>query len=116
MVLRRKLAIVDLSKEKVTVQDVPNSLRKALFGGRGMNVYYLYKMLGDNVDPLSPDNILIFGTGLMTGTLAPCSGRFNTTSKSPESGFLADTNCGGYFAPELKYAGFERLIIKGKAK
>ncbi len=66
MVLKRKLGLVDLSKERVTVEDVPNSLRKALFGGRGMNVYYLYKMLGDNVDPLSPENILIFGTGLMT--------------------------------------------------
>ena len=116
MTLNRKLGIVDLTKEKVLMQDVPLSLKKALFGGRGMNVYYLNKLLGQNVDPLSPENVLIFGTGLMTGTIAPSSGRFSTTSKSPESGFLADTNCGGFFAPELRYAGFDRLIIKGKAK
>jgi aldehyde:ferredoxin oxidoreductase len=112
----RKLAIIDLSKEKVSVQDVPDSLKKLLLGGRGMNVYYLNKLLGKDVDPLSPDNVLILGTGFLTGTLAPNSGRFSTTAKSPESGFLGDTNCGGFFAPELRYAGFDRLIVLGKAK
>jgi len=115
-VLNRKLGIIDLTNEKVTIQDVPLSLRKALLGGRGMNSYYLWKMLGDNVDPLSPDNVLIFGAGFMVGTLAPNSGRFNTTARSPETGFIGDTNCGGFFAPEMRYAGFDRIILKGKAK
>ena len=81
-----------------------------------MNVYYLWKLLPDGTDPLSPENILIFGTGLLTGTLAPSSSRFNISAKSPETGFLGDSNCGGYFAPELRYAGFDRIIVKGKAK
>lgn len=112
----KKLAIIDLTKEKIDIQDVPISLKKKLLGGRGMNVYYLNKLLGKNVDPLSPKNVLIFGTGFLTGTLAPNSSRFSTSAKSPETGFLGDTNCGGFFAPELRFAGFDRVILLGKAK
>ena len=112
----KKLSIIDLTNEKITIREPELELRKKLLGGRGMNVWYLNKMLGNNVDPLSPKNVLIFGTGFITGTLAPSSGRFSTTAKSPETGFLGDTNCGGFFAPELRYAGFDRLILLGKAK
>ena len=113
--LNRKLGVIDLTKGKVDVQDVSESLRKALLGGRGINSYYLRKMIPEGTDPLSPENVLIFGAGFLTGTLAPSSGRFNVSAKSPETGFLGDTNCGGFFAPELRYAGFDRLILKGKA-
>lgn len=114
--LNRKLGIIDLSKGKVDIQDVPLSLRRAYLGGRGLNIYYLYEMLKPRTNPLGPDNVLIFGTGFMTGTLAPSSGRFNVSAKSPESMIFGDTNCGGFFAPELRYAGFDRLIFRGKAK
>ena len=114
--LNRKLGIIDLTKNKIQAEEIPDSLRKKLLGGRGLNIYYLNKYLKSGVDPLSPDNVLIFGTGLLTGTLTPSSSRFNITAKSPETGFLGDANCGGFFAPELRYAGFDRLIILGKAK
>lgn len=113
--LRRKLGIVDLTKETVTVKDVPDSLRRAYLGGRGMNMHYLLKMLPDGTDALSPANVLIFGAGFLTGTSAPSSSRFSVTAKSPESGILGDANCGGFFGPELRYAGFDRLILLGKA-
>ncbi len=112
----RKLGVIDLSKEKVSFQEVPEALRKNLLGGRGLNSYYLWKMMPKGIDPLSPDNVLIFGAGFLTGTLAPSSGRFNVSAISPETGFLGDTNCGGFFAPELRYAGFDRLILKGRAE
>jgi len=114
--LNKKLGIIDLSKEKVSIKQTPDSLKKLFLGGRGLNNYYLYKMLKPDVDPFSPDNVLIFGTGFLTGTLVPNSSRFNVSAKSPETGFLGDANCGGYFAAELRYAGFDRLIILGKAK
>lgn len=114
-ILNKKLATIDLTKEKIKIEEIPLSLRRAYLGGRGLNGYYLYKMLGKNVDPLSAENILIFGTGFLTGTLAPNSSRFNITTKSPETYFFGDTNCGGFFAPELRYAGFDRIILKGKA-
>ena len=77
-------------------------------------MYYLYKYLKPKIDPLSPDNVLIFGTGLLTGTGLPNSGRFNISAKSPESAVLADSNCGGFFGPELRFAGVDRLIITGR--
>jgi aldehyde:ferredoxin oxidoreductase len=112
----KKLAIVDLSKKKVTVKQTPDSLKKFFLGGRGLNSYYLYKMIKPGTDPFSPDNILVFGTGFLTGTLVPNSSRFNVSAKSPETGILGDSNCGGYFAAELRYAGFDRIIIQGKSK
>ncbi len=114
--LSKKLGIVDLSKSKVKVTETPDSLKKAFLGGRGLNIHYLYEHLKPDTDPLSPDNVLIFGTGFLTGTLIPNSSRFNVSAKSPETGILGDANCGGYFAAELRYAGFDRLIILGKAK
>lgn len=111
-----KLGIIDLSKNKVTIKQTSESLKKQFFGGRGLNSYYLYKLIEPNIDSFSPENVLIFGTGFLTGTLVPNSSRFNVSAKSPETGILGDSNCGGYFAAELRYAGFERLIIKGKAK
>ena len=114
--LNSKLAIVDLSSKKVDIKQTPISLKKLFLGGRGLNSYYLYKMIKPGIDPFSHDNILIFGTGFLTGTLVPNSSRFNVTAKSPESCILGDSNCGGYFAAELRYAGFERLIILGKSK
>jgi aldehyde:ferredoxin oxidoreductase len=114
--LKGKLGIIDLSKKKVDIEETPKSLKKLFLGGRGLNSYYLYNMIRPRINPLSPSNVLIFGAGFLTGTLAPNSSRFNVSAKSPESGVLGDANCGGYFAAELRYSGFERLIIKGKSK
>lgn len=114
--LNRRLAVVDLSKGKVKIEEPSLCLRKAFLGGRGLNSYYLYKLLPPKINPLSPSNILIIGAGFLTGTLAPSSSRFNASAKSPESNILGDSNCGGFFAPELRYAGFDRIILKGKAK
>lgn len=109
------LAIVDLSKRKVEITETPIKLVRNFLGGRGLNIYYLYKYLKPGTDPLSPDNPLIIGTGLLTGTGAPNTGRHSVTTKSPESGILGDSNIGGFFGPEMRYAGIDRLIITGKA-
>ncbi len=112
----KKLGIIDLTKGTIEITETSESLRRAYLGGRGLNMYYLNRMLDPSVDALAPENILIFGTGFLTGTLAPNSSRFSVSAKSPETGILGDANCGGFFGAELKYAGFERLIILGKAE
>ena len=112
----KKLGIIDLTNGTIEITETSESLRRAYLGGRGLNMYYLNKMLDPSVDALSPENVLIFGTGFLTGTLAPNSSRFNVSAKSPETGILGDANCGGFFAAELKYAGFERIILLGKAE
>ncbi|MDA8211545.1 MAG: aldehyde ferredoxin oxidoreductase family protein [Clostridia bacterium] len=110
-----KLALVNLSSGEVTITCTPQQLVEKYLGGRGLNMYYLHKLLKPGVDPLSSDNVLIIGAGLLTGTLAPNSSRINITAKSPESGILGDANMGGFFGAEMRLAGFDRLIILGKA-
>lgn len=110
-----KLAVVNLTSSEVKITYTPQKLVEKYLGGRGLNMYYLHKLLKPGTDALSPDNVLIYGAGLLTGTLAPNSGRINITAKSPESGILGDANIGGFFGAEMRLAGFDRLIILGKA-
>ncbi len=115
------IAIINLSSGHVEVAPTPQSLIRAFLGGRGMNMYYLRKYLrasGDpkKLDPFDPANPLIFGSGLLTGTIAPNAARFNVSAKSPESLGLGDANCGGFFAAAMRKNKFDRLIILGKAE
>ena len=82
MVLDRKIASVDLSDESVQIRSVPIEIRRKFLGGRGLNMYLLSRSYSPALDPFSPDNPLIFGAGLLTGTLGFGS-RINITSKSP---------------------------------
>lgn len=110
-----KRLIIDLSTGQVSKEEISEEALKKYLGGRGLNVAVLAERLPDGVDPLSPENILCFGAGLLTGTSVPSSGRYNVTTKSPASGFLGDANAGGFWAPELKYAGYSQLLILGKS-
>ncbi len=71
--------------------------------------------MGPGVDALSPENVLVFGTGLLSVTSAPCPARFNVTAKSPLTGILGDANAGCFFGPAMRKAGVEHIIIRGKA-
>lgn len=109
------LAHVDLTTRHVQVTETPQELVRKFVGGRGLNMYYLYKYLKPDTDAFAPENPLIIGTGILTGTGAPNSGRHSVTTKSPESGILGDSNIGGFLGPEMRYAGIDRLLITGKA-
>lgn len=114
-------AWIDLTSGRIDITPTPQQLIHAFLGGRGMNMHYLRKHLrraaGDprTIDPLGPDNPLIIGSGLLTGTIAPNAARFNVSAKSPETLGLGDANCGGFFAAAMRRAGFDRLIIIGQA-
>lgn len=107
---------VDLSKQKIVKQYLPDELAKNYLGGRGANAKILWDELKAGVDPLGPDNILVFGIGPANGTLVPASGRYNVSSKSPLTGFFGDANSGGHWAAELKYAGYGNLVFYGRAE
>jgi aldehyde:ferredoxin oxidoreductase len=113
-------ADVNLDSESYTVSETPEELVHRFLGGRGLNMLYLARLLRASggaavVDPLGPENPLIIGAGLLTGTIAPNAARFNVSAKSPETLGLGDANCGGFFAAAMRRAGFDRLIIRGKA-
>jgi aldehyde:ferredoxin oxidoreductase len=78
-------------------------------------MYLLYNHISPGIDPLSPENVLLIGTGLLTGIPALGSGRCDIAAKSPITGAIGDSNIGGFFAPELRMAGFDHLVITGKA-
>ncbi|MCL4466726.1 MAG: aldehyde ferredoxin oxidoreductase family protein [Chloroflexi bacterium] len=111
-----KIAIVDLAAQDVRVGDVPAALRQKFLGGRGINTYLLYNYTDANTRPLSPENVLIFGAGLLTGALGVGTSRLSISAKSPETGILGDGNMGGFFGAELRFAGFDHLVILNKAE
>lgn len=106
---------IDLSSSSIKTAPLEDTMKKSFLGGRGLNAKFLFDSLEEGIDPCSPENILVIGTGPLTGTLG-ATGRFNVTSISPLTGFLADGNGGGHWASELKYAGYDHMIIRGKAR
>jgi len=111
-----KILRVNLTKGAVSVEDLDQKGAHDYIGGRGLGVKYLYDEIDPKVDPLSPGNKLIMATGPMTGTGALAGGRYTAVTKSPLTGAIANSNSGGYFGAELKYAGYDLIILEGKAK
>jgi aldehyde:ferredoxin oxidoreductase len=111
VILKRKIAYVDLSRGKIVTKDIPQSIRRLYLGGRGLDMYLLYNHIKPGVDPLGPENTLTIGAGLLSGIPALGSGRCDVAAKSPISGALGDSNIGGFFGPELRFAGFDHLVI-----
>ncbi len=115
------IAIINLTSGEINITSTPDELTRAYLGGRGMNMAYLrhyLRMHGNprDIDAFDPRNPLIIGAGLLTGTIAPNAARFNVSARSPESGILGDSNCGGFFAAAMRKAGFDRLVILGRAE
>ncbi len=110
-----KILRIDLSRGNCSVEDTPSDLIRNYIGGRGAGIRILYDEINPKTDPLGPDNKLIFATGPLVGTGVPAGGRFIVASKSPLSGAIANPCCGGYFGPNLKFAGYDFLIIEGKS-
>lgn len=109
----RKALRVDLTNQKIMTEDLSPEFLNGYLGGRGLNMKRLYDEVPPGVDPLGPDNKLFIGVGPLTGTLFPGSARVNFSAKSPQTGILGDSNAGGFFGPELKFAGFDQVIIEG---
>ncbi|MEW6039913.1 MAG: aldehyde ferredoxin oxidoreductase family protein [Elusimicrobiota bacterium] len=107
---------VDLSSGKISTEPITEEMVRKYLGGDGFLAYYLFNELKGKEDPLGEKNKLIIATGPLTGTLWPTSGRFVMGSHSPLTGFWGESNCGGFFGPELKAAGYDALIIEGSAK
>jgi len=114
MITDRKIAYVNLSDRSVRIESIPVEVRRKFLGGRGINMHVLSQHYTRELDPFSPDNPLIFGAGLLSGTLG-FGARMSISAKSPESGHIGDTNIGGDFAAEVVKAGFSHLVIFGKS-
>ncbi len=108
---------VNLTTKQITKESLDLEGAKKFVGGSGLGAYYYYNMVrGSNIAPLSPDNPLIFMTGPLTGLPVSCSGRFSVCSRSPLTGYWGESNSGGFFGPQLKFAGYDGIIIEGASE
>jgi len=107
---------VDLTTGKIQREKTDERYMLKVIGGRGLNSIRLYDELQKDVDPLSPENMLLFGVGPLTGTLLSSSAYTTISGKSPMTGILGDSAAGGFFGPELKQAGYDQVIITGRSE
>ncbi|MBF0302156.1 MAG: aldehyde ferredoxin oxidoreductase family protein [Desulfamplus sp.] len=110
-----KILEINLTDKSWSISEASIKDREMYIGGKGLGMKLLYDRLKPGVDPLGEDNILIIMPGVMTGTGAPCSGRFEAIAKSPLTGIIATASCGGPFGIQLKTAGYGGLVIRGKS-
>ncbi len=110
-----KIARINLTTGEVKVESLDIELAKKFIGGRGLGTKFLYDEGVATVDPLSPENKLIYMTGPMVGTKSPTAGRYMVVTKSPLTGMIASSNSGGIWGAKLKYAGWDGIIVEGKA-
>ncbi|MGB5912049.1 MAG: aldehyde ferredoxin oxidoreductase N-terminal domain-containing protein, partial [Promethearchaeia archaeon] len=111
-----KVLWVDLSNGKFEEANLPDKLYLHYLGGYGLGCRILYENMKPGIDPLSPESILGFFPGLLTGTTAPLSGRYMVIGKSPLTGTWGDANSGGTFGPGIKKCGYDAILVKGIAQ
>jgi aldehyde:ferredoxin oxidoreductase len=104
---------VDLTRGKLESRDYDPALAEQYLGGNGFGARLLWQNVGTDVDPLGPENWLIFSTGPLCGTVVPNPGRMEVVAKSPLTGIYGDANSGGFLGPELKYAGWDAVVVTG---
>jgi aldehyde:ferredoxin oxidoreductase len=106
---------IDLSRAVIERRESDPGLNDTYLGGRGICTRLFWDRVSPETEPFSSDNPLIFGVGLLTGTLAPGANRTAIVTKSPQTKLLTFSNLGGYWGPELKHAGYNTLIVSGKS-
>lgn len=110
-----KTLVVDLNTGSIQHEPLDMDIARQFIGGRGIGARLLWDLVGPEVDPLSPENVMIIATGPLTGTGFQTSNRFSISTKSPLTGTVLDANSGGTWGMRLKRAGYDLMIIKGRA-
>jgi aldehyde:ferredoxin oxidoreductase len=111
-----KILQVDLSNRKIEVEEKDEAFYRSYLGGRGIGYHYLMQDVPAKTDPFSPESILVLATGVMTGAPLPAACRFAAVGKSPLTGTAGESEAAGFFGPELKMAGFDAVVFKGRAE
>jgi len=111
-----KILVVDLTSGDIQTIPIEEELARKYLGGLGINTKLLFEHTRKGIDPLGPDNVLLFGTGPLVGTFMPTASKTDVSAKSPITGLFGATSSGYQFGSELKYAGYDHVLIKGKSK
>lgn len=110
-----KILRVNLSTGKIKVEEPDELFYRTYMGGRAIAAYYLLKELKSGIDPLRRENKLIFATSVVTGAPFPGNSRFTVAAKSPMTGGYGESEAGGFWAAELKFSGYDAIIVEGRA-
>ena len=113
---QKQILRVNLTKGASTIEPLNMEWANQFLGERGLASKYLYEEMDPKADAMGPDNVLIFATGPLTGTMASTSGRYAVVTKGPLTNAIACSNSGGKFGAELKFAGYDLLILEGKSE
>ncbi len=108
-----KILVVDLTSENIETIPIEEELARKYLGGVGINTKLLFKHTRKGIDPLGPDNVLLFGTGPLVGTFMPTASKTDVSAKSPITGLFGAASSGYQFGSEMKYAGYDHILIKG---
>jgi aldehyde:ferredoxin oxidoreductase len=111
-----KIARIDLTRGKVLTELLREGFARQYIGGKGFGAKILYDELKPKIDPYEPSNILIFATGPVNGLILSGASKLCAVFKSPLTGAWGESQCSGYFPPQLKYAGYDMLIITGRSE
>ena len=113
---QRKILRVDLSTRTTAIELLNMEWASNYLGARGLAARYLYEEIDPKKNPLDPENVLIFSSGPLTGTMASTGGRYTVVTKGALTNAFACSNSGGHFGAEFKFAGYDMIIIKGQAE
>ncbi|EEG78786.1 aldehyde ferredoxin oxidoreductase family protein [Dethiobacter alkaliphilus] len=111
-----KILEIDLTAGTHNVLKMGEDFYRKYLGGPGIATYFALKNITPHTEPLSPDNVLIFATGILTGSFGPAVPRYTVCAKSPLTDTIGKSEAGGFWGPELKKAGYDAIIVRGKAK
>src|SRR5215210_447953 len=111
-----KILHVDLTNGALTVEEPNEAFYRKYMGGSAMGMHYILRDMPKGADPIGPENVLTLMTGVTTGAAISGQSRINANAKSPISGGIGDSQGGGFFPAELKFAGFDGIVIKGKSE
>ncbi|UJG43792.1 MAG: aldehyde ferredoxin oxidoreductase family protein [Candidatus Heimdallarchaeum endolithica] len=114
--MQQVLLRINLTDRTHTIENIPQEISRKFLGGTGFITYYLYKEVKPRIEPLSEENKIVIASGPLQGTVVPITGRYSIGTKSPLTGLFLDTNVGGFVGPELRFAGYDVIIIEGKAE
>ena len=110
-----KILHVNLTEGKITIEEPPESFYRTYMGGSAFGLYYILREMPKGVDPLSPENILTLMLSVTTGAAISGQSRMNANAKSPMTGGIGDSQAGGFFPAELKFAGYDGIVFRGKS-
>lgn len=113
---RKVLLRIDLSSGSIKKEPISDKVLRTFIGGKGLATYILTKELKAGIDPLSPENKIIIATGPLQGSIVPICGRYCIVTKSPLTGLYLDSHAGGFVGPEIKFAGYDVIIIEGASE